>query len=85
MHEISAQRALGAVQPTSKSGARASHFETRVVVIPRDVSRSDARRLLADEAEYGKWELSRVVLYRGGARKVWLRRRAIKVRRTDGL
>jgi hypothetical protein len=30
---------------------------------------------LAIQAEFGGWELSRVRLYPGGVRKVWLRRR----------
>ena len=85
MDEISPQLREGAVVPTNRSGLRASHIETRVLVIPSSVSRSTARQMLADEAEYGKWELARVVLYRGGARRVWLRRRSMKVRRTDAI
>jgi len=57
-------------------------FEWRVLTIPRGVSRPDARRLIAEEAEYGRWELARVRLYLGGARRVWLRRRIIRVMRT---
>ena len=69
--------------PSGRAPARTTRVETRVVVIPANVSRADARQMLADQAEYGKWELARVLLYRGGARRVWLRRRAMKVRRTD--
>ncbi len=83
MHEISPLTREGAVVPTARAAARTTHMETRIVVIPANVSRSDARKLLADEAEYGKWELARVQRYRGGARRVWLRRRAMRVRRTD--
>ncbi len=83
MHEISPQLRSGAVVPSGRSAPRASHIETRTVVIPANVSRADARQMLADQAEYGKWELARVLLYRGGSRRVWLRRRAMKVRRTD--
>ena len=83
MHEISPQSRSGAVIPSGRAAPRASHIETRTVVIPASVSRSDAREMLALQAEYGKWELARVLLYRGGARRVWLRRRAMKVRRTD--
>ena len=83
MHEISPQSRSGAVVPSGRTTPRASHIETRTVVIPANVSRADARQMLADEAEYGKWELARVLLYRGGARRVWLRRRAMKVRRSD--
>ena len=57
-------------------------YEYRVLVFPRDVSRSDLRRAVADEAEYGHWELARLRLYLGGARRVWLRRRIIRVDRT---
>jgi hypothetical protein len=38
--------------------------------------------MLTEEAEYGRWELSRVRLYAGGVRRVWLRRRIIRVQRT---
>jgi len=57
-------------------------YEYRVLVFPRDVSRGDLRRAVADEAEYGHWELSRLRLYLGGGRRVWLRRRIIRVQRT---
>ena len=42
----------------------------------------DARKALTDEAEYGRWELARTLLYMGGWRKVWLRRKIIKVSST---
>ncbi|MGC5628080.1 DUF5703 family protein [Georgenia sp. Z1344] len=57
-------------------------YEFRTVTIPPDVGRSDARRLLTAEAEYGRWELARSVLYEGGLRKVVLRRRAMRVAST---
>jgi len=57
-------------------------YEYRVLVFPRDVSRGDLRRAVAHEAEYGHWELSRLRLYLGGMRRVWLRRRIIRVERT---
>ncbi len=83
MHEISPQLRSGAVVPSGRTAPRASHIETRTVVIPARVSRADAREMLALQAEYGRWELARVLLYRGGARRVWLRRRAMRVERTD--
>jgi hypothetical protein len=58
-------------------------YEYRVVQLPRTLSRADARRMLTEEAEYGRWELSRVRLYAGGVRRVWLRRRIIRVQRTS--
>ena len=57
-------------------------YEVRTLTIPRSTSGNDARSMLADEAEYGRWELSRTRLYPGGERKVWLRRKIIRVRST---
>ena len=53
-----------------------------MLTIDRATSRSDAKRLLSDEAEYGKWELGRSRLYAGGTRKVWLRRKIIRMSST---
>ena len=50
-------------------------WEYRPVQLPGDVSRMTAAVRLAIQAEFGGWELSRVRLYPGGMRKVWLRRR----------
>lgn len=66
----------------SGRGSRAASYEYRVLSIGRDTSRGDARRLLTDEAEYGRWELARTRLYAGGGRKVWLRRKIIRVQST---
>lgn len=52
-----------------------------MTVAPRD-SVAEARRRVVEHAEYGKWELQRTVLYRGGARRYWMRRRIIRVRST---
>jgi hypothetical protein len=38
--------------------------------------------MLTEQAEYGRWELARTRLFAGGERKVWLRRKAIRVRST---
>jgi hypothetical protein len=50
-------------------------WEYRPLQLPAEVSRLTASVRLAIQAEYGGWELSRVRLYPGGVRKVWLRRR----------
>ena len=50
-------------------------WEYRPLRLPPDVSRVTASVRLAIQAEFGGWELSRVRLYPGGVRKVWLRRR----------
>lgn len=65
-----------------RQGPGGPTYEYRVVRLARDTSRGDARRLLTDEAEYGRWELARTLLYAGGERKVWLRRKVIRVRST---
>jgi hypothetical protein len=71
------------VSPVRDRRASATRFEWRVVDIPADVSRADARAMLTDHAEFGAWELTRSVLFAGGARRVWLRRRTMRVVRTD--
>jgi hypothetical protein len=56
-----------------------------VVYLPRGTSRDardTARRILADHAEYGDWELSRLRLNADGSRKATLRRRIIRPVRT---
>ncbi|MDU6928507.1 MAG: DUF5703 family protein, partial [Dermabacter sp.] len=37
------------------------------------------REALTDEAEYGRWELARTQKFIGGGKKVWLRRRIMRV------
>ena len=41
-----------------------------------------ARQLVAEHAEYGKWELERSCIYMGGGRRYWLRRKVLRVERT---
>jgi len=59
-----------------------TEYEVRHLVLPRGTSRGAARRLLTEQAEYGGWELARLLLYPDGTRKVWLRRRIIRAVRT---
>ena len=59
-----------------------AEYEYRVLTLDRRISRAEARKLLTDAAEYGRWELSRVQVYEGGARRIWLRRRIMRVART---
>jgi hypothetical protein len=70
--------------PPRRAGsvATTSQYEYRVLTIDRSVSRHDAVRLLTEEAEYGRWELERTRLYVGGERRVWLRRKIMRVRST---
>lgn len=57
-------------------------YEYRELSLPRGTSRDAARAVLTEYAEYGHWELSRLRLYPDGRRKVWLRRRVLRVART---
>ena len=71
--------------PTSHPNTRAAsgvEYEYRVLTFPRTVSRAEMRRSLGEHAEYDHWELARTVLYVGGIRRAWLRRRVIRVHRT---
>jgi hypothetical protein len=60
----------------------AGGFELREFSVPREMTRADLVRLLAEQAEYGHWELARLRLYPDGRRRVWLRRRSMRVART---
>lgn len=59
-----------------------SAYEYREVALPRDTTRDVARSVLTEYAEYGHWELARLRLYPDGRRRVWLRRRVMRVERT---
>ena len=67
---------------SSDWAARGGEYEYRVVRLPPSTSRGEARRMLTEQAEYGRWELARTRLFAGGERKVWLRRKSIRVRST---
>jgi len=68
--------------PGGRPRRHPTEYEYRVLTIAPSTSRSDARLLLTQEAEYGRWELARSRAYVGGERRVWLRRRIIRVRST---
>jgi hypothetical protein len=69
-------------QLDSEWRAPGAQYEYRVLAFPQSISRGDACRMLTEEADYGRWELARTLVYTGGRRKVWLRRRIIRVRST---
>lgn len=77
------ERSTHIVTPTRRVASADSRFDWRVVDIPREVTRAEARALLTEQAEYGRWDLIRSQTFIGGARRVWLRRRVMNVRRTD--
>ncbi|MBD0292398.1 MAG: hypothetical protein ICV70_02335 [Jiangellaceae bacterium] len=65
-------------RPTRRQG---SEFEYQEILLPRQVSRGAARRVLIDHAEYGHWELARLRLFPDGTRKATLRRRILRAAR----
>lgn len=58
-------------------------YEYRIVSFARGAARGEVRRSLADQAEYGQWELHRTVVYLGGVQRSWLRRKIIRVPRAS--
>ncbi|SFS81594.1 DUF5703 family protein [Saccharopolyspora flava] len=56
-------------------------WEYRPLRLPPGITRISAATQLSIHAEYSGWELSRVLLYSDGSRKIWLRRK----RSTPGL
>jgi hypothetical protein len=50
-------------------------WEYQPLRLPAGVSRRTAATQLSIHAEFAGWELSRVLLFADGTRKVWLRRR----------
>lgn len=64
--------------PVAK-GRSARDYEFQVLTIPKGTSIGQTREALTDEAEYGRWELARTQKFIGGGKKVWLRRRIMRV------
>jgi hypothetical protein len=64
------------------SEVRMAEYELQQFEVSRTESRGAVRRLLTEHAEYGGWELARLRRYPDGTRRVWLRRRIIRVMRT---
>jgi hypothetical protein len=59
-----------------------SSWEIREVPLPSRVSRVEARELLTELAEYGRWELVRTRIYPNGVKRMWVKKRIQKVERT---
>lgn len=65
-----------------EKGRRPEDYEFRIITMPRRASIGTVRAALTEEAEYGRWELARTRIYMGGEKKVWMRRRIIRVQST---
>ncbi len=59
-----------------------AEYSYLVLYLPRGMPRDAARRILTDHAEYGHWELARMMLNADGSRKATLRRQIIRPART---
>ncbi|QTG80147.1 DUF5703 family protein [Arthrobacter crystallopoietes] len=57
-------------------------YEYLVLTVNKGESVKEARRALAEHAEYGKWDLIRTRFYMGGSRKYWMRRKVLRVEAT---
>lgn len=59
-----------------------TEYEYRVLSFDRLTPKAEARQALREHAEYGRWELARTVVYLSGAKRMWLRRKIMRVQRT---
>ncbi|WP_394161337.1 DUF5703 family protein [Galactobacter valiniphilus] len=75
------QRLEGA-DPTRAHGE--SSYEYLVISLSPGESLSDARSALREHSELGRWELARTLIYQGGARRYWMRRRVMRVESSLG-
>lgn len=60
---------------TLEGTATDTDWEYRPLRLPPGITRISAATQLSIHAEYAGWELSRVLLYSDGTRKIWLRRK----------
>jgi hypothetical protein len=77
-------RLLKQIEPPlrSRTMREMAEYSYLVLYLPRGMPRDDARRILTNHAEYGRWELARLRLYADGSRKATLRRQIIRPTRT---
>ena len=57
-------------------------WEIREVPLPSKSSRQVARTILTELAEYGRWELVRTRIYPNGIKRMWVKKRVLRVERT---
>ncbi|GAB3290902.1 DUF5703 family protein [Parasphingorhabdus pacifica] len=56
-------------------------WEYQPLRLPPGITRPTAAMRLSIHAEFSGWELSRVLLYSDGSRRIWLRRRRNQIGR----
>lgn len=69
-------------RPTHYLQARAQRniqYEYRTITVPSQMNKSQAHSMITLEADTGKWELARTVIYQGGTTRYWLRRKVLLV------
>lgn len=81
MHNVPMLDSRPLVPPHRKARA-AAVWEYRTVEAHRDMTRADLCQVLTELAEYEGWNLHTVRHYQSGRRKVSLRRKVIRQRRT---
>ncbi|RAY15402.1 hypothetical protein DPM19_11950 [Actinomadura craniellae] len=59
-----------------------AEYTYMVLRLPRGTTRDVARQVMTEHAEYGGWELHRLRLFPDGSRRIQLRKRIIRQRRT---
>jgi len=57
-------------------------WEIREVPLPSKSSRQEAKTILTELAEYGRWELVRTRIYPNGIKRMWVKKRILRVERT---
>lgn len=60
-----------------------SHWEIREISFAKRSKLEDATTALNELAEYGNWELYRTRIYPDGRKRVWIKRRIIKIVRPN--
>jgi len=57
-------------------------WEIREVSLPKKVSRKEAVKTLTELAEYGRWELVRTRIYPNGVKRMWVKKKVMRVELT---
>ncbi len=72
-------------RPFPKFPQQDSRYEYLCITVnPRENIHAVRARVM-EHTEYGRWELARTVILYGGKRRIWLRRRILKVQNTIAL
>lgn len=57
-----------------------SHWEIREINFGSHSIINDTKDILTDLAEYGQWELHRTRIYPNGQKRVWIKRKVLRVK-----